>query len=121
MFEVVSGLKHEDCTEFEGWLVSRGEDAHAVILSEYEKMRAAGLTRDTSCYIYEDAYETHVVLCEEAAVYFLFFRNITDNKIVSLGCSAVEHGKNNAVELSYHRACAFMGRALRNPYRVIMG
>jgi hypothetical protein len=112
MFQVKFELPAQECTEFKEWVKSQSPDVRYVMLAEYNKMRDAGLTIDTAEFLYEEVYETHVVPLEEAEVYFLFFRSILQNVIVSLGQCSMEQGKPYAVELVYKRATKFLGKPL---------
>lgn len=119
-FEIVPGLEQPECGEFESWLLSYSarEEVMTSIMLEYENIRRTGLTPDTARYLYEEAYETHVVQFEDLGVYFLFLRPIASNTIVSLGQSLMARGEPQAVDLVYQRACRYLGVISMQGYRV---
>ncbi len=120
LFEIVPGLRGQECDEFREWLLSFSQQAEIMssIMLEYEKMRRAGLSRDTAHFMYEDVYETHVAPFEDVRVYFLFVREIVNSKIVSLGQCPAERGEAAAVDLAYRRACTYLGRNTLRGYRL---
>ena len=116
MFQWVDGLSGQELEEFEQWLGSLDKQSGTAIILEYGKMRSAGLTIDTARYLYEGAYESHLVPFEEARAYLLFIRVITDNQIVSLGHCSMARGINYADNLTYGRACKFLRRTSMRGY-----
>jgi len=120
VFQIVPGLRGDECNEFETWLLSYSaqEDIMSSIMLEYEKMKCAGLTRDTARYLYDGAYETHIAPFDEISVYFLFMRELANAKIVSLGQSSVRDGEASAIALAYRRACTYLGRTSMHGYRI---
>jgi hypothetical protein len=109
-FNWVDGLSGQECEEFNQWVFSQNGQIQYILTLEFQKLMMAGLTIDTASYLYEDYYETHLVPLDEANVYFLFVRAITNKDIVSLGQCPMERGTTYAVKLLYERTCKFYGK-----------
>jgi hypothetical protein len=115
MFVVTVDLTEPDYLAFATWIKSQDLDVRAAILAEFGKMKAAGLSIESAQELINNQYETHVLFLEIARAYLLFARNILDNRIVSLGFSALFHGEQHAIDQVYSETCRHF--AIKNPSR----
>ena len=119
MFQVVFGLSKPECDEFSQWIRSAPDHVQETVMLEYAKIRSAGLSRDSARFFYDGVYETHVVPYDSAQVYFLFTRPIADNRVVSLGRSAIGDGETRADALAYERTCSWLNRPSLRGYQIM--
>jgi hypothetical protein len=84
------------CDEFRSWLLGQELQVRVEILVEAEKLKIAGLGRETAMTMIGNVYEPHVVPFDSGRCYLLFARNILDGLIIFLGHSPFDLGINIA-------------------------
>ena len=115
MFVVTVGLTTGEYEAFSAWIKGQDLDVRAAILGEFVKMKAGGLSVESARELLDGQYETHVLLVEIARAYLLFARNILNNRIVSLGYSAMFDGERRAIDVVYAETCRYF--SIRTPNR----
>ncbi len=96
MFDILCGCNGQEREGIIAWFRGLSPEEKADVMAKIDVVKSAGLNSDTALPMLDSRFEPHVV--EYSRHYFLLARNITDNKVIVLGCTKMSQGPKYASE-----------------------